>query len=499
MKRHPGLSLAICLAVIYVVLGNNRITSGDGEAMFQVTRALVEQGRLDLPPGILPAVETILTDTTDTQIPYTVVGHDGRTYSKYGLGQSLAALPLYLLGAAWRTLTGVDHAPRTAATLLNSLLIAAISGLLVSIARELGYSTRIGILLGVAFAFCSPAWAYTHTFFSEPLVTCCLTGAALAILRFDSKSETRWLVLMAGLLGFALVTRINAIAALPAFGLCAVLAWRSQRPPTAVIAQQIAWASAAFGVSIGVMLLYNLARFDHPFDFGYETSNWQTPFLRGLFGQVLSPGKGLLWYAPPIWLGLIGLPSFARRRPRAALLCGGVVLGYVLFHSPYTYWGGGWSWGPRFLIPVLPFALLPAGSLLSRQKLSRIVELALAAILAVGFLVQLPAVGSYYAHALQRVYASHPEDFETQVLYRPANSPLVRQWLSLLEVTANLRNAQAREEIADLLATAQPDDELLLADSSREALRLEQQAILAFNLPDLWLVTSSWLRQEEDP
>lgn len=499
MKRHPGLWLTIFLAIFFILLGNDRITSGDGETMFQVTRALVQQGRLNLPTGILPPVEKVPISSTDTQIPYTLAGHDGHTYSKYGLGQSLAAMPLYLLGVAWWAVTGSVHAPRTAALLLNSLLTASTAGLLLILAQDLRYSARTGITLALAFAVCSPAWVYTHTFFSEPLVTFCLTCAAVAAVRFAQKSDMRWLVLMGGALGLALLTRIAAVAALPAFSLYIVLTWRAQHTPFHIIVRQIAGTLIAFCIGVGLMLLYNLVRSGTPFDFGYHTSNWQTPFFQGLYGLTLSPGKGLLWYAPVVLLGLIGFRSFARRWPREALMCGGVLIGYLLLHSVYTYWEGGWSWGPRLVLPALPFAILPAGAIVNRRHLPQLAELGLALVLVWGLLVQIPAVGGNYAHTLQQVYISAPEEFQTRVLFQPAYTPLIGQWQNFLGVTANLRNPQARAQIADLLAQAQPDDVLLLADTRAEALRLQRQTILAFNLPDLWLVSGPWLRQETAP
>jgi len=46
------------------------------------------------------------------------------------------------------------------------------------------------------------------------------------------------------------------------------------------------------------------------------------------------------------------------------------------------------------------------------------------------------------------------------------------------------------------VAAAQPgQDTLLLTDSFEEALRLERQKVLSYNLPDLWVVTWPWLRQ----
>jgi hypothetical protein len=500
MKRRPALWLTIVLVAFYILLGNDRITSGDGEAMFQVTRALAQQGRLDLPSGILPPVETILADSADTQIPYTLVGQGGRTYSKYGLGQSLAALPLYLLGMAWRYVTGIVYAPRSAALLLNCLLTAGTAGLLVTLARNLGYSTRTGMLLALAYALCSPAWVYTHTFFSEPLATLCLTGAALSAIRFAQGGNVRWLVLSGGALGFALLTRLDAVAALPAFGLYLALVWNAQDHPFSAILRQIAATLLGFSLGVGLMLLHNLVRFGSPLDFGYHTANWQTPFLRGLYGLTISPGKGILWYAPAIVLGLFGLRPFSRRWPHETVLCAGVPTGYLVLHSPYTYWAGGWCWGPRFILPALPFLLLPASALLDRRDLPKAAELGLALLLAIGLVGQIPAVGSSYAYTLQQAYQASPEDFEARILYQPRHSPLLTQWTSFLQTTANLRDAGARAQLADLLGQTEPEDEvLLLADSPSAALRIQRQALLAFNLPDLWLVSAPWLRQDGSP
>lgn len=500
MKRHPALWLTAVLAAFYILLGNDRITSGDGEAMFQVTRALAQQGRLDLSPDILPPVETILADTTDLQIPYTLVGRGGRTYSKYGLGQSLAALPLYLLGVVWGHITGAAHAPRSAALLLNSLLTAGTAGLLTTLAHDLGYSTRAGVLLGLAFALCSPAWVYTHTFFSEPLVTLCLAVAALSAIRFAQRDKVRWLALSGGALGLALLTRLNAVAALPAFGLYLALFWHAKHRPHRVILRQVAAALVAFSLGAGMMLLYNLARFGSLLDFGYHTANWRTPFLRGLYGLTTSPGKGILWYTPAIVLGLFGLRSLFRRWPHETFLCAGVSAGYLLLHSAYTYWAGGWCWGPRFILPALPFLLLPASALLDRRGLPKRAELGLALLLALGLFVQIPAIGSNYALTLQRAYQASPDDFEVRVLYQPRYSPLIGQWATMLQVIANLRDAGARAQLADLLAQLEPEDEvLLLTDSPSAALRIQRQTILAFNLPDLWLVSAPWLRQDGSP
>lgn len=500
MKSRPALQMAVLLAVVFVVLGNGRISSGDGEAMYQVTRAMVEQGRLSLPPGALPPVEIVLVESTDSAIPYTVTGRDGLAYSKYGLGQSLAALPLYLLGAAWRGLSGSVYAPRAAVALLNALLVATTAGMLLKIVLQMGYPRPTGQMIALAYALCTPAWVYTHTFFSEPLVTLCLVTAVFSMIRFAQSDQSRWLALAGGALGVALLTRVDAVAALPAFALYLGLVWWQRRPYLAAASGQSLAAAAPFAAGLGLALGYNYHRFGSILEFGYSTSNWQSDFLTGLIGLTLSPGKGLVWYAPPIVLGLISMPAFARRFPREALLCLALAAGILAVHAPYTYWEGGWCWGPRLILPALPFLLIPAAPLLARPGQGGLRSLGIAVLLALGLVVQLPALFCEPAHSLQAAYAAFPEEFQDRVLYRPADAPIVRQWHSLAQVTANLRYPAARSRIEALLAATRPSQAtLLLADSMAEAARLERHTLLAYNLPDLWLVTAPWLREAEAP
>ena len=71
--------------------------------------------------------------------------------------------------------------------------------------------------------------------------------------------------------------------------------------------------------------------------------------------------KGLMVFCPVLALGVAGWPAFFHRFPREAALCAGVVMGNLLLAGAWHSWEGGWSWGPRLLVPAIPLWLLPAG------------------------------------------------------------------------------------------------------------------------------------------
>ncbi len=118
-------------------------------------------------------------------------------------------------------------------------------------------------------------------------------------------------------------------------------------------------------------LVHNWIAFSSPLTMGYslETAEAFSGMGEGLFGftlpdpgslylLTLSPERGLLFYMPWIALGMAGffrgrdrMLSVLRSNPLPAC----IVL-YLLLFSSYYMPTGGWAFGPRHLIPVVPFA-----------------------------------------------------------------------------------------------------------------------------------------------
>jgi hypothetical protein len=205
-----------------------------------------------------------------------------------------------------------------------------------------------------------------------------------------------------------------------------------------------------------------------------------------LYGLTLSPGKGLLWYLLLTALSPLGFWYFNRRRPNENKLFLGLVVIWIVFHSPYTYWSGGWSWGPRFLLPIVPYLLLPLGALIERKPArgEKMLQLGLAALLALSIIVQVPAVVADYSRHLLSVYEKYPDDFDHQVLFTWESSPLPGQWISMLEVTSIARQPEITAQLQENAWETAYED----ADTAEEQVATALN-LLAANLPDLWFVS----------
>lgn len=344
---------------------------GDDAVMFQVTEAMRERAAVDVPARL------------DAQGPVrAVAGPDGKGYSKYGIGLSLAALPFYEVGrraeqAGVRLPETHDEegnlrtGTRVAAVHLTNAAIGATTVLvLFLLVSSAGYGTAAAAGVAVALASATLFAHATTTFLSEPLSALTLTAALWAAFEAGRREGGRaaaWLALSGGAAGLAIATRASNLAPLVPLAIYVATQMRSRVGVGARAAGAAAWGLPAIAGGL-LVAAYNQTRFDHPLATGYgaEASAFTTPLLEGLAGLLVSPGRGLIWYAPPVLLGLLGARALLRRAPGLALTAAGMVGALLLVAARYYQWHGGGVWGPRLLTPVLPLMLLPAAAVFER-------------------------------------------------------------------------------------------------------------------------------------
>jgi hypothetical protein len=346
----PGLWLFLFLMAIYLLSYSGIFHSIDEVSVVAMTESLVKHG-------------AVTTDqvwwSNEGTVPQVRLGPDGHLYSKKGVGSALLGAPFYWLAMHLPALGAVQ-----AMMLANSVVTAATAWLVYACILRLGYSSRVAALTAAGYGLGTMAWPYARYFFSEPLAALGLTAALWGLLSADQTGRARYASLAGAGLGVALLAKVSNGVIWPlflAYGLW--IAWRQQRRVAAGGERQSAAFAAAFLVPLVVavfsLVAYNLGRTGNPLDMGYGANEvFSTPLWRGLAGLLLSPGKSLFLYSPLLLAALFGIPALLRRHRSAALLSLGVIAVYPLFYARWFIWDGGWGWGPRFLVPVLPFMSL---------------------------------------------------------------------------------------------------------------------------------------------
>ena len=403
---------AIVLCVYVTTTGGSYATD---VASYEVTKNLVQHGTVAMSYNVL-----------DTEAER---GVDGRYYAPVGLGHPLFGVPFYALSRAVRSAFGLALGkPETldkAAVVTGSAVAAALCAPAAFLfAWRLSGSTNAALMVAFALAFGTTLWPYSKFGFNAPLATACLLWATYLTWR-GVRSSSLWPVALGGTaLACALLTRHEmAIMAVPLAVWISAESWNTRGE----LLRRLVVFSVPVAIGVVTWMSYNAARFGHPFDTGLlrdPNVRFDTPILVGLHGLLASPGRSLLLYAPLTVPGLAAMVVLFRRDRSTALLFSGQVTVLLLVIARMHQWDGGESYGPRYLVPVLPYLILPLVACLSRASPPCVARW-LPVAFALSVLVQLPGVLVDYSK-VQNAYARRTPGYSiTMSRYSWAATPLV--------------------------------------------------------------------------
>ncbi len=304
--------------------------------------------KLQVGANILHGRGPVLTHHTPDDAQYLVTGKDGRYYTVYSPFAYVLQFPTIGVAAAGGPVK--EGIPTV-------LLLGLLAWALVAWGRRSGVTPAGAVAGAMLTCFGTALWPMAAQGYDNLIEALALGVILLA----GAGEERRHAWLWAGIvLGLAFASRMGAgILGIPALVL--VLA-QSPRDPRAVLRRGLSFALGC-APGIAVVAWFNQLRFGAPFrpyggsEVHGELEQLMAPWFSGqhwtgMAGLTVSPGKGLLWYGPPLIAVLLFAAPVIRCHRRALAAVSAYVLIGVTVFGRFTYWHSDWAWGPRYVAPM---------------------------------------------------------------------------------------------------------------------------------------------------
>lgn len=353
----PAIAALLAVALFLVYNSNGReIGSFDSQPTKYAARELLLRGTLSLnhvagtAPQLLERHAFVLTPK-------------GRVRSAYSPVPAIIAAAI--AWPFWKSgLVDIraPRAPNLMAAVTASLLTACAVSLIYLTARRRLPAGR-ALLLAVALGIGTGYWnTVSQTLWQHETA---IFGLSLAVFAFVRPRE-EFGVTSAVLVGVGL-----GLAGTSRFQLSPAIAILLAGTLVCMGARAVLIAAPIVGVAAAALIAANMSWFGHPLGampllLAQQPLVHRRPSAFGFYpdslaGLLISPNRGLFVFSPIVAVALAGIPASLRERWRSpAAWCVLALVAQYAFYGCYAVWWGGHTYGPRYMLDLLPLAVPPA-------------------------------------------------------------------------------------------------------------------------------------------
>ncbi|MDI6784581.1 MAG: hypothetical protein QME64_10875 [bacterium] len=342
---------------------------------YNLMMAIVEQGTV--------CIDAYHQNTGDKAI------FNGHYYSDKAPAPAFLGVPVYWLLnqlQAFLGLTELDHTLSIilwfAKLVLVRIFVISIPSALLGVflyrfLLSLGTAKKYALFLTLGYSLGTLAFPYSTLFYGHQLAATFIFVSFYWLYRVRNRVGVENIqplpqsIFLSGLFaGLAILTEYPIILLSAILLVYAILI----RIPHSAF-RNIFWFTVGLAIPSFILLYYNYLCSGNPFQFGYfqvAGEEFRREMVKGiagvtypkpnaLFGITFSPYRGIFLINPILLLSIFGFYYFYKHQKERLefWFCLIAVIVFLLFNASYYMWWGGWTIGPRHLIPIIPFLIIP--------------------------------------------------------------------------------------------------------------------------------------------
>lgn len=435
-ERIIALRIFIFFASIYFFSASFNFYSIDaGMLRIELARSIVERLDFNIPEGM------------------GIKGMDGRDYSWVGIGSALLAVPFFIVAKA------LGGNPEISIAIMNLIFGAGTCVLVYLFSISLGYSIRASVLTSIFFGLGTFVWPLAKHPFDHIVETFFILLTVYTAYHYLNGKRVLYLLISAFSLGFAFITRQTSILIIPPLLIMAIYHYKkdSLKKNIGLLFKDIVLWSLVFLPFLIIFFWYNYYRFGSIFETGYQLGAsriglklyGETPFLTGITGYLISPSKGFFYYSPIAILFFFSIKNFIKKH-KGLFICFSLIITIYLFSlSGLFYWHGDWAWGPRYILVLTPFFMIPIAELLDSKKWSekKYQKMVLVFVFIISFVIQIGAVSVvFYKYFINLKINERIKFLDTglgglpphEIYFDCKRSPIIAQFGFIYEMAKNI-------------------------------------------------------------
>jgi hypothetical protein len=285
-----------------------------------------------------------------------------------------------------------DYISRYAVVSMNVLITALWCVLIYKLGVLFEFSSKVSVVLSLIFGLATIAWPYSKYFFSEPALGFFISLSLYCLFKFANSRKAKALFFSGLSLGIAITVKLAIAAIIPSYLVYLVLKFKNLSLKSMV--RNLSIFIFSICSCLGLIAAYNFARFGNILETGYPNLFEPKIIPTGLYGLLFSPGRSIFVFQPVIIFTIFVIKEFYRKHKPETMLLASIFLIYLFILSSWQGWDGGLCWGSRYLLPFIPFWILPLGIVVQKilRQGAKLLKAGFLGLFLLSALFQLPAV-----------------------------------------------------------------------------------------------------------